>query len=116
LHSGLQAALTVCKRIFETALEQSVARASQQDPKSELQQVVQALGVGLPVYEVVAMRGPAHERWFDVRVAVAGRWLAQGQGRSKRAAERAAAEQLLANRETLLEPLAGGGQREGSEP
>jgi len=107
LHVGLEGARNACKRIFESALEHSVAKSSQKDPKSELQQVVQALGIGLPVYEVVAMRGPAHERRFDVRVGVAGRWLAEGQGRSKRAAERAAAEQLLTKRETLLEPVAG---------
>ena len=104
LCAGLDAARHVCSRIIESALEQSLA-SSLQDPKSELQQVVQALGVGLPVYEVVATSGPAHERWFDVRVGVAGHWLAHGQGRSKRSAERAAAELLLAQRDTLLTPL-----------
>lgn len=118
LYSGLEGARVACRRIFESALDQSVAKPSQQDPKSELQQVVQALGVGLPVYEVVATRGPAHERWFDVRVSVAGKWLAQGEGRSKRAAERAAAEQVLASRERLLEPLADTAcrQNKGSDP
>jgi ribonuclease III len=118
LHAGLEGARTVCKRIFDSALEQSVASSSQQDPKSELQQVVQALGIGLPTYEVVATRGPAHERWFDVRVGVAGRWLAEGQGRSKRSAERAAAGQLLLQREILLEPLANSlsSQDKESEP
>jgi ribonuclease III len=115
LHSGLEAARTACKRIFESALEQSIASPAQQDPKSELQRVVQALGLGLPVYEVVAPRGRAHERCFDVRVGVAGKWLAQGKGRSKRTAERAAAEQLLANRETLLEALTGNVCRQSKE-
>jgi ribonuclease III len=115
LHSGLEGARIACTRIFESALEHSIAKPSQQDPKSELQQVVQALGVGLPAYEVVSTRGPAHERWFDVRVGVAGQWLAQGEGRSKRAAERAAAEQLLAKRETLLDVLAGDASRESKE-
>ena len=104
LHAGLEGARQACLKIVEPALEQSIAN-NQPDPKSELQQVVQALGVGLPVYEVVSTSGPAHERWFDVRVGVAGRWLAQGQGRSKRSAERAAAGQLLAQRDTLLAPL-----------
>lgn len=105
LCAGLDGARQVCAKMIEGALEQSQASLLQ-DPKSELQQVVQALGAGLPVYEVVATSGPAHERRFDVRVGVAGQWLAQGQGRSKRLAERAAAEQLLAQRETLLVPLA----------
>ncbi len=116
LHAGLEGARAACGRIFESALQQSTIKPSQQDPKSELQQVVQALGVGLPAYEVVAMRGPAHDRRFDVRVGVAGKWLAQGEGRSKRAAERAAAEQLLSNREALLEPLSSVIDRENKEP
>lgn len=105
LDSGLDGARRVCLQIVESALDQ-VAENSQQDPKSELQQVVQGLGIGLPLYEVIGTKGPAHERWFDVRVGVAGQWLAQGTGRSKRAAERAAAASLLEQRDSLLLPLA----------
>lgn len=104
LCGGLDAARRACSRIVEPALERALAEA-QQDPKSELQQVVQALGVGLPQYEVLATTGPAHERCFEVRVGAAGRWLATGTGRSKRAAERAAAASLLTQREQLLQPL-----------
>ena len=105
LESGLDGARRVCLQIVESALD-LMAENSQQDPKSELQQVVQSLGIGLPLYEVIATSGPAHQRWFDVRVGVAGHWLAQGKGRSKRAAERAAAACLLEQRNTLLLPLA----------
>lgn len=104
LRSGLEGARQVCLRICESALNQSIANAAQ-DPKSELQQVMQALGIGLPVYEVIATNGPPHERRFDVRVGVGGHWLAQGEGRSKRAAERAAAARLLEQQDTLLAPL-----------
>lgn len=104
LTSGLETARRVCVRIMQPALDQALF-AAQPDPKSELQQVVQALGVGLPHYEVLATRGPAHERSFEVRVGAAGQWLATGVGRSKRAAERAAAACLLAQREELLMPL-----------
>ncbi len=105
LHAGLEGARQVCLQIFESALDQLLAN-SQQDPKSELQQVVQAMSLGLPVYEVVATSGPAHERSFEVRVGVAGQWLAEGKGKSKRSAERAAAARLLEQRDTLLCPLA----------
>jgi len=105
LFAGLDAARRVCLRIVEPALARALAE-SQQDPKSELQQVVQALGVGLPQYEVLATTGPAHERCFEVRVGAAGQWLAKGSGRSKRAAERAAAASLLLQRKELLLPLA----------
>ena len=105
LSLGFEAARRVCMRIMQPALQNALTN-SQQDPKSELQQVVQALGIGLPQYEVLAASGPAHDRCFEVRVGAAGRWLAQGTGRSKRAAERAAAASLLTQREQLLVPLA----------
>lgn len=72
------------------------------DPKSDLQEYVQSRGLGLPSYEVCDSGGPAHDRWFEVRVGVAGNWFAKGRGRSKRLAERAAAEELFRHRVELL--------------
>ncbi|HEY5959142.1 MAG TPA: putative dsRNA-binding protein, partial [Polyangiaceae bacterium] len=71
------------------------------DPKSELQELAQAQGWGLPVYEVTSSGGPAHDRWFEVQVNLGGKWLAKGVGRSKRLAERAAAEAMLEHRAEL---------------
>lgn len=54
-----------------------------------------ALGLGVPTFEVEAS-GPAHERTFHVKVLVGGQVLgAGGEGRSKRDAERLAAESAL---------------------
>jgi ribonuclease III len=39
--------------------------------------------------------GPAHDRWFRVEVRHQGRLLGEGRGKSKRAAERAAAAVAL---------------------
>jgi ribonuclease-3 len=46
-------------------------------------------------YEVVSEHGPPHERTFEVEAHVDGRVLGGGAGRSKKAAEQAAAEQAL---------------------
>jgi ribonuclease-3 len=61
------------------------------DPKSELQQRVQAEGMSAPTYRVIDVRGAPHEQAFKVEVIVGERPLAAGEGRSKRLAERAAA-------------------------
>jgi ribonuclease III len=65
------------------------------DPKSALQERVQADGEPSPKYRVVESTGPAHEPMFVVEVCVGERVVGRGEGRSKRLAERAAAEAAL---------------------
>lgn len=78
------------------------SRLASLDPKSALQEKVQARGAASPRYQVVASSGPAHEPLFEVEVIVGDTVLARGSGRSKRLAERAAAEAAL-----LLEAASG---------
>jgi ribonuclease-3 len=66
------------------------------DPKSELQERVQAGGMPAPTYRVVDMQGAPHEHVFEAEVLVGDRAVARGKGRSKRLAERAAATAALA--------------------
>jgi ribonuclease-3 len=76
-----------------------------QDAKTALQEWAQGRALPLPVYEETAREGPPHEPLFTVEVRVEGQRPATAQGRSKRMAEQAAAETLLAQ----LEDAAGGG-------
>ncbi|MBK6692087.1 MAG: ribonuclease III [Myxococcales bacterium] len=71
------------------------ARLMGRDPKSALQERVQAYGLPAPVYRVQGSSGPKHEPTFQVEAMVGDRLIAQGEGRSKRIAERAAAEAAL---------------------
>jgi ribonuclease-3 len=71
------------------------------DPKTELQQRVQAIGGGAPTYEVVDSGGPPHDRWFRVRARLGDGYGAEGEGRSKRIAEREAARLTLASDDWL---------------
>lgn len=48
-----------------------------------------------PSYRTVKIEGPDHARRFTVQVTVASRQLGEGQGRSKQAAEKQAAEKAL---------------------
>jgi ribonuclease-3 len=70
-------------------------RLDVRDPKSELQERVQARGMPAPSYRVVSATGPAHAQDFVVEVVVGDQVLARGEGKSKRAAERAAAHAAL---------------------
>jgi ribonuclease-3 len=65
------------------------------DPKTMLQEWAQARGLPTPVYREVARTGPHHNPEFRVSVALPNREPAEGFGRSKRAAEQAAAAVML---------------------
>ena len=66
------------------------------DPKSRLQEVVQARWQRAPVYRTVHEEGPEHRKVFTVEVSVQGQVLASGVGLSKQEAERQAAGRALA--------------------
>lgn len=102
LDSGLDAARRVCERIVSFGLSHSDLEG-RRDPKSALQEFVQGIGLPPPRYHVLESGGPAHARWFHVEVEVDEQALGRGSGRSKRLAERAAAEAALSQREHLLE-------------
>jgi ribonuclease-3 len=101
LDAGPDHARAVCARFVEPRLEQLASERSRLDPKTELQQRVQALGGAAPTYAVIDSGGPAHDRWFVVRVRLGDRWGAEGRGRSKRLAEREAARLTLLERADL---------------
>jgi len=93
LDGGLDAARRfVVPRWLELARAE---RKPPQDPKTELQEWAQALGKPLPTYRESGRQGPPHAPVFSVEVMVEGEAPAAGEGRSKRAAESAAAQALL---------------------
>ena len=91
---GLETARRACERVVEAELA-TLERGAGRDPKSELQERVQAMGGEAPTYEVVESGGPPHERWFEVTACIDGREVGRGRGRSKRQAELAAAAAAL---------------------
>ncbi|KGI77461.1 ribonuclease III [Oleiagrimonas soli] len=96
LDAGFDACRHVVKRQFE-ALVQDMPR-SHKDAKTRLQEWLQARGLSLPSYALLAAHGEDHARTFEVACSLdepqATRFEAQG--RSRRAAEQSAAEQALA--------------------
>ena len=81
---------------FSEQLDTIEPGASQKDPKTRLQEWLQARQHPLPEYDVIATQGQAHNQQFTVACLVEG--IAEplrGTGTSRRKAEQAAAEAAL---------------------
>jgi ribonuclease-3 len=65
------------------------------DPKTMLQEWAQARGLPTPAYRELARTGPHHNPKFRIAVELPDRPPAEGTGSSKRAAEQAAAAEML---------------------
>jgi len=74
---------------------QNMIRQPLKDAKSRLQEKVQSKGLPAPKYNVVKESGPDHQKTFVVRVAVNGKYIAEGSGKSKSEAEQKAAQEAL---------------------
>jgi len=93
---GLDAARDVVLPLFAPLMESAVAEPGGGDHKSELQELVARLGDPAPVYEL-ADEGPDHDKRFFARVLVGDVVVGEGEGRSKKTAEQAAARAALAH-------------------
>jgi ribonuclease-3 len=69
------------------------------DPKTALQEWAQGRGLPIPIYREVGREGPPHKPRFVIEATVEGSAPERGTGGSKREAERAAAQALLARLE-----------------
>lgn len=95
LDDGWRTAKAVVLRLFRDEIENAVRDPDQLDPKSALNAHCQAMGLGVPTYEVLREAGPPHQRVFTVVVKVGGRRSGSGTGPSKKTAEQAAARAAL---------------------
>jgi len=77
------------------------------DPKTVLQEWAQARGLPTPAYREVARSGPDHDPEFRVAVQLPKLAPAEGLGRSKRAAEQAAAAAMMAREGVKFDRLQG---------
>ena len=72
------------------------AFSHEMDHKTKLQEVLQNSGDVFIEYRLIKEEGPAHERIFWIEVYVDDKLIGTGQGKSKKLAEQAAAENALA--------------------
>jgi len=74
-----------------------VFASAEKDPKTELQEKLQALGRNKIEYKTIKAEGPDHKKRFTVAVYCGNEKLGTGEGDSKKKAEMAAAQKALTN-------------------
>lgn len=92
LDGGLKAA----RKFFDRHIFQTLATSEPAllNPKGTLQEYAQKNGFEIPEYRVIDESGPDHDRRFEVEVTVSMLGF-RGEGRSRREAEKAAAEKAI---------------------
>ncbi len=92
---GYTAARQLVVRLYESRLEEVSPEAAHKDPKTRLQELLQARKLPLPVYELLSVEGEAHDQIFCVSCQVDGLSdPGQGRGASRRKAEQDAARRV----------------------
>jgi ribonuclease-3 len=96
LDSGFDAAAAAVARILGPRMTDLPAADALKDPKTRLQEVLQARGLALPTYTLTAVGGDPHAQSFTVTcdVPVFG-VAAVGEGASRRRAEQLAAAKVI---------------------
>jgi ribonuclease-3 len=96
LDSGFDAAAAAVARIMGPRMTDLPAADALKDPKTRLQEVLQARGLALPTYTLTAVGGDPHAQSFTVTcdVPVFG-VAAVGEGASRRRAEQLAAAKVI---------------------
>ena len=96
LDAGFEPANALVRRLYAGVELSAQMSAMGKDPKTELQEWLQARKMKLPAYRVVATLGEAHKQTFDVECTVQETGQSErGIGASRRAGEQAAAAAML---------------------
>jgi ribonuclease III len=96
LDGGFDATASAITRMLEPLLSDLPAAKDLKDPKTRLQEALQAQGMGLPTYTLTGVSGEAHAQSFEVKCEVAALSLSStGAGAGRRRAEQLAAERML---------------------
>ena len=90
---GYQAARRIVERHF--GQDVTAKKLGQNDYKTRLQEISQMLFRAPPEYRIVAETGPDHNKYFVTEIAVGGKILGKGEGRSKKQSEQQAAKKAL---------------------
>lgn len=95
----------VCKqlilRLYRKQLENIPDVSQLKDPKTRLQELLQARKIALPVYRVIDIRGKAHQQTFVIACEIdALSLVTEGKAGSRRKAEQRAAEKAIAEIES----------------
>ncbi|MBN1148667.1 MAG: ribonuclease III [Anaerolineales bacterium] len=95
LDQGMQAVMAFIEPLVAPVTDRGPGTRRDDDPKSLLQEIIQARGYGPPQYRTVSASGPEHQKTFEVEALIGGKVIARGEGHSKRSAAKAAARSAL---------------------
>lgn len=95
LDQGIEAVKVFLDETLIPHIEGYVEKKAFKDPKSLLQEHVQAQKQNSPVYKVLKDEGPPHAKVFTIGVYVKDELMGEGSGKSKQDAEEIAAKQAL---------------------
>jgi ribonuclease-3 len=105
LDGGFEAARQCIEKQYRNVMSELEAIPNLDNPKGELQEVLQAQSPVPPNYQLIAVNGPDHDRIFESAVYYRGEELGRGTGKSKKEAESQAAFQALETlRRRAIEP------------
>ncbi len=99
LDGGFEAAQNVILKLYEPVLSKDVMQPERlsKDPKTLLQEFLQARHLSLPAYSILKIEGAAHDQRFFCACTVEKLHVSdKGEGKSRRAAEQDAAQKVLA--------------------
>ena len=97
LDAGFEAAREVIEKVYAERMDALPVGAELRDPKTRLQEWLQARQLALPRYEVDKVSGKAHKQFFDVSCSIDEPALVtHGNGTTRRDAEQQAADRMLA--------------------
>ncbi|MEW5799944.1 MAG: ribonuclease III [Bacteroidota bacterium] len=95
LDGGMEPARKFVVTRLKSAIANGYLETSDHNYKSELLELSQAKGKGIPRYQLVKETGPDHDRTFTIQVLVGSEAMGSGVGKNKKEAEQAAAEEAV---------------------
>ncbi len=95
LDRGFDKAFAVISQCYEELLDRAGGVGFVKDYKTKLQEESQGRFRAVPRYKLIAMRGPDHNKLFEIQLYIKDELWGVGQGASKKVAEQAAARQAL---------------------
>ena len=95
LDGGLKSAQKFLSAHLQSTVSDIESGRIEHDPKSALQELSLRQFHSPPRYRIIAERGPAHAKQFEVHVLIRGQYYATGVGRSKKTAEQSGAQAAL---------------------
>lgn len=97
LDSDFAQAQALVARLFGARIGQLNPQTFGKDPKTQLQEVLQARKLAVPQYVISVQRGEGHEQYLEVQCRIDAMGIVtQGEGGSRRVAEQLAAARALA--------------------